>query len=60
MSEPFIFADITITCADCQQPFLFTVGEQAFYRRRAFTPPRRCKPCRDFRKAERDTPQEAA
>jgi len=51
---PFSGKDETITCTDCKQPFVFTVGEQAFFDSKGFTDaPRRCKPCRDVRKATR-------
>lgn len=51
------------TCRDCNNVFVFTAGEQRFYEERGFTPPNRCKPCRDKRKAEReagDGPREPA
>ncbi len=47
--------DKSITCVDCGQDFLFTSGEQAFYRERGLTnQPTRCKGCRDARKQGRD------
>jgi CxxC-x17-CxxC domain-containing protein len=49
------FADRQITCIDCGQPFLFTAGEQEFFARKGFhEEPKRCKPCRDQRKARRN------
>jgi CxxC-x17-CxxC domain-containing protein len=46
--------DKSITCVDCGQEFLFTAGEQAFYRERGLTnEPTRCKSCREKRKANR-------
>ena len=45
--------DRTITCADCNQPFTFTAGEQQFFQERGMSEPKRCKPCRQARKAER-------
>lgn len=46
--------DKSITCVDCGEEFLFTAGEQAFYRERGLTnQPTRCKRCRDARKANR-------
>jgi len=46
--------DKSITCVDCGQEFLFTAGEQAFYRERGLTnEPTRCKSCREKRKAGR-------
>lgn len=43
--------DQILTCADCSTSFTFTGSEQAFFAERGFTPPRRCKPCRDAAKA---------
>ena len=46
--------DKSITCVDCGSEFLFTAGEQAFYRERGLTnEPTRCKSCREKRKAGR-------
>ena len=46
--------DKSITCVDCGEEFLFTAGEQAFYRERGLTnEPTRCKRCREARKANR-------
>ena len=46
--------DKGITCVDCGEEFLFTAGEQAFYRERGLTnEPTRCKACREKRKASR-------
>ena len=48
--------DKSITCVDCGDEFLFTAGEQAFYRERGLTnEPTRCKNCREKRKAGRAT-----
>ncbi|MGH9942133.1 MAG: zinc-ribbon domain-containing protein [Pyrinomonadaceae bacterium] len=41
------------TCVDCGRDFVFSAGEQAYYRERGFTPPKRCRDCREARKAER-------
>jgi CxxC-x17-CxxC domain-containing protein len=49
--------DKSITCVDCGEEFLFTAGEQAFYRERGLTnEPTRCKNCREKRKANRGAP----
>lgn len=45
--------DRTITCADCGTDFAFRENEQAFYAERNMSEPKRCKPCRDQRKAQR-------
>ena len=44
--------DLTLVCRDCQASFVFTEGEQAFFREKAFSPPTRCPECRRRRKAE--------
>lgn len=49
------FQDKTIKCVDCGEEFTFTAGEQAFYQEKGFTnEPKRCKACRDKRKAQRE------
>ncbi|MGH2450085.1 MAG: zinc-ribbon domain containing protein [Candidatus Limnocylindria bacterium] len=46
------FSDITLTCKDCGNQFLFTAGEQEFYQQRGLTnQPGRCQDCRAARKA---------
>ncbi len=48
------FQDRSITCLDCKNEFIFTAGEQEFYERKGFREiPKRCKPCREARKARR-------
>ena len=46
-------SDRTITCADCGADFLFSEREQNFYAERGMSEPKRCKSCRDQRKAQR-------
>lgn len=43
-------SDTEITCQDCQTPFLFTEKEQDFYSEKGFSPPKRCRHCRQARK----------
>jgi hypothetical protein len=45
--------DQQLVCIDCKQEFVFTQGEQKFFAERNFTPPKRCKPCRDAKKADK-------
>lgn len=46
--------DKTIKCVDCGEEFLFTIGEQEFYRDHGLThAPTRCRNCRETRKAKR-------
>jgi hypothetical protein len=40
--------------AQCEKEFVFSVGEQKFFTEKGFTPPKRCKPCRDAKKAEKE------
>jgi CxxC-x17-CxxC domain-containing protein len=50
------YADQTLNCRDCGQPFTFTAGEQEFFASRGFTnAPLRCPDCRAERKASRDS-----
>lgn len=43
--------DKVIKCRDCGEEFVFTAGEQAFYRERGFQhEPTRCRRCRDTKK----------
>lgn len=45
-------SDRTLVCRDCNQDFVFTVGEQEFYASRGLTnDPARCPSCRAARKA---------
>ena len=46
-----LLEDEIITCCDCGEFFLWTVGEQAYYKSKKLSPPRRCKSCRDKRRA---------
>ena len=45
--EPSIFEDAPIICVDCSQEFIWTAGEQAFFRDKNLqNPPKRCKECK--------------
>lgn len=45
--------DLHIQCVDCGADFLFTLGEQNFYREKGLTnAPTRCKSCRSVRKTQ--------
>ncbi len=53
------FEDKTLVCQDCGNEFVFTAGEQAFYKEKGLdNEPKRCKECRDKRKAARTNRQE--
>lgn len=46
--------DKTIICKDCGNEFVFTVGEQEFYKEKGFeNEPVRCPDCRRKRKNEK-------
>jgi CxxC-x17-CxxC domain-containing protein len=46
--------DKTLSCSDCSEEFIFTAQEQEFYQEKGFeNEPKRCKPCRQKRKAQR-------
>lgn len=41
------FEDKTMTCNDCSKDFIWSVGEQIFFRDKGLqNPPKRCKPCK--------------
>ncbi len=45
--------DKTIVCKDCNSEFVFTVGEQEFYKEKGFeNEPVRCPECRRAKKAQ--------
>ena len=46
-------SDKSIKCRDCGEEFVFTAGEQAFYKERGFQhEPTRCRGCRDVKKRQ--------
>ncbi|WML33684.1 zinc-ribbon domain-containing protein [Clostridium sp. OS1-26] len=46
-------ADKTLNCKDCGKDFIFTEGEQEFYKEKGFeNDPVRCPDCRRARKQE--------
>ncbi|MGL4989716.1 MAG: zinc-ribbon domain-containing protein [Sarcina sp.] len=47
--------DKTIVCKDCGNEFVFTVGEQEFYKEKGFdNEPVRCPACRKNRKNQQN------
>ena len=47
--------DKTLVCKDCGKEFIFTVGEQEFYKEKGFdNDPVRCPECRKARKTQRN------
>ena len=50
--------DKTLVCKECGKEFVFTAGEQAFYKEQGFEhEPVRCPECRKARKAQREAQQ---
>ena len=48
-------ADKVLTCKDCGAEFVFTVGEQAFFKEKGFdNEPQRCPDCRKAKKQQRN------
>jgi len=45
-----------IPCVDCREEIDFSEGEQKFFKQKGFTDPKRCPPCRKFRKAQKQQP----
>lgn len=52
--------DKKITCQDCGKEFTFTKREQEFYQSHNFTEPKRCKECREAKKAKQNNFKKAA
>lgn len=46
-------SDITLICCDCNAEFTFTERDQEFFKTNNFSNPKRCKPCRAAKKAQR-------
>ena len=53
MSTQAGFEDRLMACADCGDNFVWPAAEQAFFREKGFEQPKRCKPCRQAKKAQR-------
>ena len=46
--------DKTLECVECKQSFVWTGGERDFYEKSGFSEPKRCRPCREARKAKKN------
>ena len=46
------FEDIEITCRDCNKEFIWTAGEQDYYKEYNLFKPSRCPDCRKKRKLQ--------
>lgn len=42
--------DQRLVCVECDEEFVFTVGEQDFYDARGLQRPKRCRQCRQLRR----------
>jgi hypothetical protein len=42
--------DKSIDCCDCGEGFVWTMKDQDFYEKKKFSPPKRCKACREKKK----------
>lgn len=49
--------DKQIVCANCGRSFLWSEGEQRFYKERHLSPPKRCKACRTDSRATGTSPK---
>ncbi|MGJ7923058.1 zinc-ribbon domain containing protein [Neobacillus sp. LXY-4] len=41
--------DLLLKCWECGERFIFTIGEQQFYKQKGFEYPKRCAGCRERR-----------
>jgi CxxC-x17-CxxC domain-containing protein len=49
-----MYEDKTLTCAECNEEFVFSASEQEFYAEKGFqNEPKRCPSCRAARKRDR-------
>jgi ornithine cyclodeaminase/alanine dehydrogenase-like protein (mu-crystallin family) len=46
--------DLNLLCCDCDEMFVFSAGEQAYFAARLLHQPRRCRPCRVSKRQERE------
>lgn len=53
-TRDFELTETKHTCVDCDTQFLFSLGEQQFFKEKGLTTPRRCPECRERRKKERE------
>lgn len=44
------YEDKKLICIECQEPFIFTIGEQKYYISKGLALPKRCSRCRAIRK----------
>lgn len=46
------FVDQTLKCVDCSAEFAFSGGEAEFYQSKGLSIPKRCKSCRQVKRAK--------
>lgn len=46
--------DQTMSCVDCGNEYTFTEKEQEYFKLKGLTTPKRCKPCRDIRRQQKE------
>jgi hypothetical protein len=46
--------DLDLLCCECDQLFIFSAGERAYFAAHGLRQPRRCKPCRQLATARRE------
>lgn len=54
MSNQLEYEDRQLTCGDCGEGYVWSAADQEFYKARGFEQPKRCKPCREAKKQERE------
>ena len=55
--RPFeMHKDLKLSCAECGGTFRFEAGEQAFYKSRGLSVPKRCPECRSKFKRQENRP----
>jgi hypothetical protein len=47
------YQDKELTCSDCRGKFLHSAKDQEFFAEKGFQEPKRCKDCRQAKKAQR-------
>ena len=45
--------DICMVCEDCEETFIFTIKNQAYYALKGYERPERCRDCREYRGSKR-------
>lgn len=51
-----ITEDLEMICVSCNKRFIFTIGEQEYYREHGLTFPKRCKDCRGKNRRKKRVP----